>query len=63
MRNAATANSASSVRPSAQPTTRRENASSTTARYTNSVRSRMYVMSATQSWLTAVGVISRARFG
>ena len=40
-RNAVTVNSASSVRPSVQPITRRENASSTTARYTNSVRKRM----------------------
>ena len=38
MRKALTASSASSVRPSAQPITRRENASSTTASYTNSVR-------------------------
>ena len=63
MRKAVTAKLASSVRPSAQPITRRENASSTTARYTNSVRKRMYVMSAIQSWLIAVGVMSRARFG
>ena len=40
---------ASKVRSSAQPITRREKASRITARYTNSVSSRMYVISATQS--------------
>ena len=41
MRNAATASSASRVRPSTPPITRREKASKITARYTNAMRSRM----------------------
>ncbi len=60
---AAIVSCAASVRSRAQPITRREKASRTTARYTNSVSSRIYVMSAIQSWLMLVSFISPARLG
>ena len=47
--NASVASRAASVQSSLQPTTLREKPSGITARYTNSARNRMYVMSATQS--------------
>ncbi len=46
-----------------QPTNYREKASTIAARPTNSVVSRMHLMSATQSWLTPVSNIVPARFG
>jgi hypothetical protein len=50
------------VGPTDQPSARRENASSTTAKYTNSDASRSYVISATHSWLIAVSTIYWAKF-
>jgi hypothetical protein len=61
-RSAETASFAPSVRPKAQPITRRENASSTTDKYTNSARNRIHVISAIESRLIAPGRISRAKF-
>ena len=43
--------------PTDQPSARREKASRTTAKYTNSDASLRYVISATHNWLTAVSTI------
>jgi heme/copper-type cytochrome/quinol oxidase subunit 1 len=44
----------------AQPTTLRAYRSSTTARYSQPLRVRMYVMSLTQAWLGPLGLKRRA---
>ena len=62
MWSAARVRSSSTRRSSAQPITRREKASITTARYMNSASNRMYVISATQSWLMPLSGVSSAKF-